>query len=52
MIVKYSHTKIKAKEFVGRLDGYNKEEIEVFLGNETITIAMKDIAIVRLAIDF
>ena len=52
IVLEENGKKIKAKEFVGRLDGYNKEEIEVFLGNETITIAMKDIAIVRLAIDF
>ncbi len=43
---------IKAKEFVGRLEGYDKENIEVFLGEETISIALKDIAMVRLAIDF
>ena len=52
IVLEENGKKIKAKEFVGRLDGYNKEEIEVFLGNETITIARKDIAIVRLAIDF
>ena len=52
IVLEENGKKIKAKEFVGRLDGYNKEEIEVFLGNDTITIAMKDIAIVRLAIDF
>lgn len=44
--------KIKAKEFVGRLDGYDKENIEVFLGEETISIALGDVALVRLAIDF
>lgn len=44
--------KIKAKEFVGRLDGYDKENIEVFLGEETISLALKDVAMVRLAIDF
>lgn len=43
---------IKAKEFVGRLDGYDKENIEVFLGEETLSIALKDTAMVRLAIDF
>lgn len=43
---------IQAKEFVGRLDGYDKENIEVFLGEETLSIALKDTAMVRLAIDF
>lgn len=44
--------KIKAKEFVGRLDGYDKEKIEVFLGEETLSLELKDVAMIRLAIDF
>jgi len=52
MILVENGKKIKAKEFVGRLDGYDKENIDVFLGEETISLALKDVAMVRLAIDF
>ncbi|MBE5937000.1 MAG: ribosome maturation factor RimP [Lachnospiraceae bacterium] len=43
---------IKAKEFSGRLDGFDEETITVFLGEQTMVFSRKDIAIVRLSFDF
>lgn len=43
---------IKAKEFAGRLDGYENDGILVFLGEETRKFLFKEIASVRLSIDF
>lgn len=52
IVLEENNRKIKAKEFTGRLDGFNGESIEVFLGNNSITLELKDVALVKLAIDF
>lgn len=44
--------KFSAKEFTGRLDGYDGDNITVFLGEETKSIPCKDISMIRLSIDF
>lgn len=44
--------KIRAKEFSGRLDGYDEDTLTIFLGEETRIFGRKDIASVRLSIDF
>lgn len=44
--------KIRAKEFSGRLDGFDEDKITVFLGEETRNFDRKDIATARLSIDF
>ncbi len=44
--------KIKAKEFTGRLDGFDEETVTVFLGEETVVFDRKDVAVIRLSIDF
>ena len=43
---------VKSKEFAGRLEAYEEDGITVFLGEETRKILFKDIALVRLSIDF
>lgn len=43
---------ISAKEFSGRLDGYDGENVLVFLGEESRNIPLNDIAVIRLSIDF
>ncbi len=42
----------EAKEFTGRLEGYDGDNVKVFLGEETKDIPLKDIAMIRLSIDF
>ena len=44
--------KYEAKDFTGRLDGYDGNNVNIFLGEETKEIPLKDIAIIRLSIDF
>lgn len=44
--------KLMAKEFAGRLCGYDGKDITVFLGEETKKIPCKDISMIRLSIDF
>ncbi len=43
---------INAREFTGRLDGYDGDTVLVFLGEETKNIPCSDIAVIRLSIDF
>ena len=43
---------ITAKEFTGRLEGYDGDSVSVFLGEETKNILCSDIAMIRLSIDF
>lgn len=43
---------VKVKDFFGYLEEYDKETITLDLGEETLKIARKDIAIIRLAIHF
>lgn len=52
IVLEENGRKIKAKEFTGRLDGFNGESIEVFLGENSITLDLKDVALVKLTIDF
>lgn len=43
---------VSAKEFTGRLDGYDGDTVSVFLGEETRDIPCSDIAKIRISIDF
>ncbi len=43
---------IKSKEFAGRLEAYDEDNLTIFLGEETRDIKRKDIAMIRLSIDF
>ena len=44
---------IKAKEFIGRLIGFEENKITLgFEGDDTLEVERKDIAMIRLAIDF
>lgn len=52
MTITENGKQVKAKEFAGRLDGFDEDSITVFLGDETRNIMRKDIAVVRLSIDF
>ena len=47
-----NNKKIKAKEFSGRLDGFDEDTVTVFLGENTMNFLRKDIAVIRLSIDF
>lgn len=44
--------KKKAKEFSGRLDGFDENTVTVFFGEDTRIFERKDIAVIRLSIDF
>ena len=44
--------KVKVKELVGYLEGYDDERITLDLGEQKLEIERKDIAIIRLAIHF
>lgn len=44
--------KVKVKEFFGYLEEYDEESVTLDLGEETLKIERKDIAIIRLAIHF
>ncbi len=44
--------RLMAREFTGRLCGYDGNEVTVFLGEETRAIPCKDISVIRLSIDF
>jgi ribosome maturation factor RimP len=43
---------MKAKEFTGRLDGFDDNNVSVFLGEDTLEFERKNIAVIRLSIDF
>ena len=44
--------KLKSKEFAGRLDAFDLDTVTIFLGEETMNISRKDVAMIRLSIDF